>query len=143
MATARVLLIDDEEAFATVVAERLRARGPAIDIAFSGEEGIRLAAAHTYDAILLDLAMPGLDGLATMKLLLEHDRTLQIIILTGHGSIDAGVAAIKQGAVDFVEKPADIDELMSKLGDAQQKRLELFERDVSKKMDELLRKRGW
>lgn len=143
MATARVLLVDDEEAFATVVADRLRARGIDVDLAFDGESGIEKAAARRYDAILLDLAMPGLDGLATMQRLLAQDRTLQIIILTGHGSIDAGVAAIKQGAVDFVEKPADIDELMSKLGDAQQKRLELFEQDVSKKMDDLLRKRGW
>lgn len=143
MATARVLLIDDEEAFATVVAERLRNRGLTVDVVHSGRDGVEAARGHTYDAVLLDLAMPELDGLATMELLLHRDRTLQIIILTGHGSIDAGVAAIKKGAVDFIEKPADIDQLMDKVGDAQQKRLKLFEQDVSKKMDDLLRKRGW
>jgi FixJ family two-component response regulator len=87
--------------------------------------------------------MPGMDGLETMKHLLEYDAHLQVIILTGQGSVSAGVEAIKQGAVDFVEKPADIDTLVDKFSEAQQKRLSLFEEDISQKMSNLMRKKGW
>ena len=143
MAIARILFIDDEEEFVQIVAERLRNRGVDVDSAHDGASGIELAQEHTYDAVLLDLAMPGMDGMETMRRLLEIDRALQIIILTGHGSVDAGVEAIKHGASDFIEKPADIDKLVDKLSDAQQRRLEMFEEDVSKKMSELMKKRGW
>lgn len=143
MAIARILFIDDEEEFVQIVAERLRNRGVEVDSAHDGASGIALAEEHTYDAVLLDLAMPGMDGMETMRRLLEIDQALQVIILTGHGSVDAGVEAIKHGASDFIEKPADIDKLVDKLSDAQQRRLEMFEEDVSKKMSELMKKRGW
>ncbi|MBD3257026.1 response regulator [candidate division GN15 bacterium] len=143
MASARVLFIDDEEDFVEIVATRLRSRDVAVDTAFNGPDGIAKAKENTYDAVLLDLSMPGMDGMETMKHLLGAKPNLQIIILTGQGSVSAGVDAIKQGAVDFVEKPADIDQLMSKLTDAQEKRIELFEEDVSRKMDDLMRKKGW
>jgi len=143
MVSAKVLLIDDETDFVEVVAERLRSRGVEVDTAFNGPDGIAAAAKHTYDAVLLDLAMPGMDGMETMRLLREQNPMLQIIILTGHGSVTAGVEAIKQGATDFVEKPADIDTLMGKFIDAQAKRLSQFEEDVTRKMDDLMRRKGW
>jgi len=143
MAKARVLFIDDEEEFVKVVSERLRSRGIDVDTAYSGPDGIAKVTEHTYDAVLLDLAMPGMDGLETMKHLLEHDAHLQVIILTGQGSVSAGVEAIKHGAVDFVEKPADIDTLVDKFSEAQEKRLALFEDDISQKMSNLMRKKGW
>lgn len=143
MVNARILFIDDEEDFVQVVAERLRNRGIDVDTAYSGPAGLTKVREHTYDAVLLDLAMPGMDGIETMKRLLERDPQMQIIILTGHGSVSAGVEAIKQGATDFVEKPADIDTLVDKLSEAHEKRLELFEADVSKKMSDLMRKKGW
>ena len=143
MPDARILFIDDEEDFVQVVSERLRGRGITVDAAYSGPEGLTKVKDHAYDAVLLDLAMPGMDGLETMKHLLEYDPHLQIIILTGHGSITAGVDAIKHGATDFVEKPADIDTLIDKVSDAHERRLEMFEEDVSKKMSDLMRKKGW
>jgi DNA-binding NtrC family response regulator len=143
MPNARVLLIDDETEFVEVIAERLRTRGIDVDTAFDGPTGIERAQEHNYDAILLDLAMPGMSGMETMSRLLEYDPRLQIIILTGHGSVNAGVEAMKHGATDFVEKPADIDTLVDKFSEAQQKRLEMFEEDISKKMSDLMKKRGW
>jgi ActR/RegA family two-component response regulator len=75
--------------------------------------------------------------------MLEIDATLQIIILTGFGSVQKGVEAVKLGAADFLEKPADIDSLAGKVTEAQQKRMSLFEDDLDKKMSNILRKRGW
>jgi DNA-binding NtrC family response regulator len=143
MSKARILFVDDEKDFVEVVAERLRGREIDVDTAFSGPEGIEQVKAHEYDAILLDLAMPEMDGMETMKQMLAHDPKLQIIILTGEGSVSAGVEAMKHGATDFVEKPADIDTLVDKFSEAHQKRLETFEEDVSKKMSDLMRKKGW
>jgi len=143
MPNARVLLIDDEVEFVQVIAERLRNRGIEVDTAHDGSTGINQAKEHVYDAVLLDLAMPGMSGMETMEKLLEQDPKLQIIILTGHGSVSAGVEAIKHGATDFVEKPADIDTLVDKFSEAHQKRLEHFEEDISKKMSDLMKKRGW
>jgi DNA-binding NtrC family response regulator len=143
MANVRVLFIDDEEEFAAIVAERLRSRGILVDTANNGPDGIARIKQHSYDAVVLDLAMPGMDGMETMRLMLEHDPRLQVIILTGQGSVAAGVDAIKQGATDFLEKPADIDTLMGKLSEAQQKRLSMFEQDISQKMSDIMRKKGW
>lgn len=143
MSKARILFVDDEEEFVKVVADRLRNRDIEVDTAYNGPDGIARVKESSYDAVLLDLAMPGMDGIETMKNMLEHDSSLQIIILTGQGSVSAGVEAIKKGATDFVEKPADIDTLVDKFSEAQQKRLESFEEDVSKKMSDLMRKKGW
>ena len=143
MANVRVLFVDDEEEFVAVVAERLRSRGISVETAHDGPEGIAKVKKLPYDAILLDLAMPGMDGIETMRRMLEHDPRLQIIILTGQGSVATGVGAIKQGAADFVEKPADIDTIVGKLSEAQQKRLSLFEQDISQKMSDIMRKKGW
>ncbi len=143
MASTRILFIDDEEDFVSVVSDRLRSRGVNVDSAGTGAEGIELFRQHTYDAVLLDLSMPGMDGLETMTHLLQINPKVQIIILTGQGSVAAGVEAMKQGASDFVEKPADIGELVDKFSEAQSKRLEQFEADISNKMSDIMRKKGW
>ena len=143
MATATVLIVDDETDFSTVIAERLRTRGFETDTADSGPAGIQKIQEKAYDAIVMDLAMPGMDGIETMKRMLAIDANLQIIILTGQGSIRKGVQAVKEGAVDFLEKPADIDALTGKITEAQTKKMALFQEDLEKKMSDLMRKKGW
>ena len=106
MAAVKVLVVDDEVEFAGAIAERMCNRGFEVDTADSGADGLLRIKDKQYDAILLDLSMPEMDGMETMKLMLEQDDTLQIIILTGYGSVDKGVEAMKAGAVDFLEKPA-------------------------------------
>ncbi|MEJ2719603.1 MAG: response regulator [bacterium] len=143
MATAKVLVVDDEAEFADVIAERMRARGYEVDTAGNGTDGLEKIKDKEYDAVLLDLNMPGLDGMETMKRMLGHDNRLQIIILTGYGSVQKGVDAVKQGAVDFLEKPADIDALTGKIDEAYERRVAFFEEDIEKKMSDLLKRRGW
>lgn len=143
MADAKVLIVDDETEFATVIAERLQARGFAVDTAESGPNGIARIKETAYDAIILDLAMPGMDGIETLQEMLKIDNTLQIILLTGHATLQKGIEAVKLGAGDFLEKPADIDALVGKLNEAQQKRIASFQESLEKKMSDIMKKKGW
>ena len=143
MGAVKVLIVDDEVEFSGAVAERLRSRGYDVDTASSGAAGIEKIRDVQYDAVLLDLTMPEMDGMETMKHMLEFDEELQIIILTGYGTVQGGVDAIKQGAADFLEKPADIDALSGKLDAAREKREAIFEKDLMKKVSDLMKRKSW
>ncbi len=143
MANAKVLIVDDETEFSAVIAERLQARGFAVDTAESGPDGIAKIKETAYDAIILDLAMPGMDGIETLQEMLKIDQTLQIILLTGHATLQKGIEAVKLGASDFLEKPADIDALVGKVNEAQQKRIASFQENLEKKMSDIMKKKGW
>lgn len=117
----RVLLVDDEEAFTDSLAKVLRRRGLEVAVAASGEEGIAYLTQRDYDVVVLDLRMPGLDGLATLRRLKELRPTTQVIMLTGHGTVEAGIEALRLAAFDFMLKPAVTDrlvEVISAAGDA-------------------------
>ncbi len=143
MATARVLLVDDERDFADVLAERMEARGLTVDIVESGSEALKRVKETSYDAIVLDLIMPEMDGIETLKKLLESNADLQVILLTGQAALDKGIEAVKLGAVDFLEKPADIDALMGKIEQAQVTKGELFEKRLTDSISDIVRKKGW
>lgn len=143
MAAARVLLVDDEVEFVAALAERMIARGLEVDTAADGMTALELAKARVYDAIVMDLQMPVMDGIETLKQLLAQNAHLQVIMLTGHGSIQQGVDAVKNGAVDFLEKPADIETLMGKIEAAQATSLKLFEQSLDQKISSIVKKRGW
>jgi len=140
---ANVLVVDDEEQFLEVFSRRLQGRGMKIDTAASGEDAIKRAKERDFDAIVLDLVMPGLGGLETLKRLKDENPDLQIIILTGHATLEKGVEAIKAGAVDFMEKPVDINKLMEKLGEAKHKRVLLVEKKAEEHVKDILQSKGW
>lgn len=140
---ANVLLVDDEEQFLNVFAERLKTRGLKIDTAASGEEAVTKSRGKELDAIILDLAMPGMGGLETLRKLREENPDLQVIILTGHGSVESGVEAMKEGAFDFMEKPVDITKIMAKIGEAKHKKIVLFEKKIEEQVSDILHKKGW
>jgi DNA-binding NtrC family response regulator len=119
-----VLLVDDEERFVEILAQRLQARGLTAEAATNGEEAIRLTKSKDFDAVLLDLSMPGMDGLTVLKEMKKANPLLQIIILTGQGSIQATVEVMKEGAMDFMEKPVDINKIMEKIEEAKRRRSE-------------------
>jgi FixJ family two-component response regulator len=87
--------------------------------------------------------MPGFDGLETLRRLKKLNPDLQIIILTGHGSIREGVEAMKHGALDFLEKPADFDALLKKIEDSKAKRMLLVNKKMEEKMTNILKKKYW
>jgi DNA-binding NtrC family response regulator len=143
MSEGKVLLVDDEEEFTSVLSERMEARGLGVDTASNGREALEKARERSYDAIILDLAMPEMDGIETLKLLLERNPDLQVILLTGHASVEKGVEAIKLGAVDFLEKPAEIQQLMQKIREARANRMVLVEKESEEKLKRILKSRGW
>jgi DNA-binding NtrC family response regulator len=140
---SRVLLVDDEEDFVSVLADRLEARDLRVDTAENGEVALAKALKKTYDAILLDMAMPGMNGIETLKGLLAINPDLQVILLTGRATLEQAVEAMKLGALDFLEKPADIAELVTKIAEAATKKSSLEERRIEEKMNDILRKKGW
>jgi len=121
MTTDRVLLIDDEAEFVEILAERLRARGLEVEVAYSGMDGIQKSEFTKFDAVVLDFAMPGMDGLATLKALLAGTPDLQVMLLTGQATIKTAVEATRLGAVDILEKPLDITTLMEKIREARER----------------------
>ena len=103
-----VLLVDDEVDFVSVLAERLEARGLKVDTAGDGETALVKAREQAFDAILLDMAMPGMDGIQTLNGLLAINPDLQVILLTGQATLRQAVEAMKLGALDLLEKPVEI-----------------------------------
>ncbi len=140
---AKVLLVDDEKDFREILAERMMGRGLDADTAESGFKALEMIESKSYDAIILDLAMPEMDGMETLKRLLAKQPHLQVIVLTGQATVQKGVEAVKLGAADFLEKPAEIESLMAKIEEAQARKLALFEQDLDKKISDITRKKGW
>jgi len=140
---AKVLLVDDEKDFRDVLAQRMSNQGLDVDTAESGPRAIEMIDSKLYDAVIVDLAMPEMDGLETLKRLLKKQPNLQIIVLTGQASVAKGVEAMKMGAVDFLEKPAKIESLVKKIEQAEEATMTLFEKDLDKKINDITGKKGW
>ncbi len=116
MPNLRLLLVDDEVDFLRTTAQRLRLRGLDVTTAASGEEALQIAAAQPVDVALIDLAMPGMDGLQTLAKLKERIPALKVVfLLTGRATIKTGVEALRLGAVDVLEKPIDVETLVNAL----------------------------
>lgn len=143
MAPERVLLVDDEVEFVEALAERMRSRGLEVETATSGPEALERARLATYDAVVLDLAMPGMDGLETLRRLLADHPDLQVMLLTGQGTIRNAVEATRLGAVDVFEKPTDVATLVSRIREARAARLAREDRRTQEEIEDILRSRGW
>ena len=140
---AKVLLVDDEEDFLSTLAERLEARGLKVNTVTSGEQAVAKAEKEGFDLIVLDLAMPGMDGLETLKRIKAKQPDAEIIILSGQGSIKTSIEAMKLGAEDFIEKPVNISELLDKISEAKEKRLLVLEAKSVKDIEKILKSKGW
>lgn len=143
MSGTTVLLVDDEEEFVSALADRLEARGLDVETAENGEIALAKAEKRKFDAILLDMSMPGMNGLETLRGLLEINPDLQVILLTGRATLGQAVEAMKLGALDFLEKPADIETLVTKIAEAAENKATLENRRTEEQVSEILRKKGW
>jgi DNA-binding NtrC family response regulator len=138
----KVLLVDDEEDFLEIMSERMTARGMEVSTCKSAEEAIDQINEENFDAIILDFMMPGMDGFQALKQIKAKRPELQIILLTGHATVEKGVEAMKMGATDFLEKPADIDALERKIKDASARRMLLVERATEERVKDVIRRMG-
>jgi len=117
-----VLLVDDEAEFLAALVKRLTKRGLNVHTAKSGEEALAIIKGKRIDVTVLDVRMPGIDGVQTLSEVKKLDPLIEVIMLTGHASIEAAIEGMELGAYDYLMKPADIDELFYKLQDAFKKR---------------------
>jgi len=121
----RILVVDDEPGVRTALAAILKDEGFAVELAASGEEGLSALEKMHFDAVLLDVWLPGIDGLATLKRLRERNLDAEVVMISGHGTIETAVSATKLGAFDFVEKPLSLEKTLLVLRNAlRQRRLE-------------------
>ena len=122
MPGSRVLLVDDETIFTKNMSKLLKNRGYQVTAVNSGDGAIRELEQNHFDVIVLDLKMPGMDGIATLKEIIKLGLFTETLILTGHGSIDTALEAMKLGAYDYLTKPCEIDELVAKIEAAWEKK---------------------
>ena len=120
---ARVLVIDDDPGVRESMARMLRQAGYAVQVAESGEQGLEQARGGGFDVIISDMRMPGLSGLDVLRTLREARVDASFIVMTGFGTVDSAVEAMKLGALDFVQKPFFRDELLKALRIAEQNRI--------------------
>jgi DNA-binding NtrC family response regulator len=139
----KVLLIDDEKEFIETLSERMQTRELDVSTATSAAEALGLIGQKNFDAIVVDLMMPGMDGIQTLKAIKANHPELQVILLTGHGSLEKGIEAMKLGAMDFLEKPADIDKLTEKIKTAQSNTMVIVEKQLEEKMKHIMNVKGW
>ena len=133
---ASILVVDDEPGVRSSVAGVLSDEGLAVDTAASGEECLERAAAGSYGVIVLDIWLPGIDGLTTLQRLTERGVDARVVMMSGHGSIEQAVKAIKLGAFDFVEKPLSLDKTVLVVRNAlRQHRLERENRDLRARVE--------
>ncbi len=116
----RILLVDDDEAFVQTLARRLRNSGFHVTTALSGLQALEILSQEEYEVIVLDVLMPDLGGLETLRLIKQNPGHSEVIMLTGHGSVKAGVQAIRLGAFDYLIKPCTLDDLLERIGRAQE-----------------------
>jgi DNA-binding NtrC family response regulator len=121
METTRVLLVDDEEDLVFTLAERLQLRGMHAEAATSGEAALERVQNSTYDVAVIDVKMPGMDGLETIKRIHEMFPALPVIILTGRTSREDNHECMREGAFVYLMKPIDIEELVTIITKATQR----------------------
>jgi FixJ family two-component response regulator len=124
----KILLVDDEQEFSETLAERLRTRGFSATAAFSGDEAIASLKEDPFDVVILDVVMPGKDGLETLKELKSLTPLTEVIMLSGHASLEIAIKGMQFGAFDFLVKPPDVRDLVEKINKAFVRKKEQEER---------------
>jgi DNA-binding NtrC family response regulator len=122
------MLVDDEKDFVEMLSLRLKENGENIISVYNGRECLDTLEKTPVDVVILDVKMPGMDGIETLKEIKKRHPLVEVIMLTGHGTIQSAVEGMKLGAFDFLLKPADFKELTEKLNRARERKTEQAER---------------
>jgi len=139
----KILVIDDESVIRESMTAYLEDSGFLVCQASDGREGLAVFRREHPDLVMVDLRMPGIDGLEALKILKEKKPELQVILLTGHATVEKGIEAMKLGAMDFLEKPADLSQLTEKIKKAQAKKMLIVEKQNEDKIKKILEEKGW
>ncbi|SMP66096.1 response regulator [Desulfonatronum lacustre] len=143
MSLAKILLVDDEVPFVDTMVKRLSKRDFEIFTAYSGQEALdQLDKHHDIDIAVLDVKMPGMDGIATLKEIKSRFPLVEVIMLTGHGTVESAIDGMKLGAFDYLMKPAEIDDLVEKVKKAERIKREREEKIREAEAREVMHRRA-
>ncbi len=143
MSLAKILLVDDEVPFVDTMVKRLSKRDFEIYTAYSGQEALdQLDKHHDIDIAVLDVKMPGMDGIATLKEIKSRFPLVEVIMLTGHGTVESAIDGMKLGAFDYLMKPAEIDDLVEKVKKAERIKREREEKIREAEAREVMHRRA-
>lgn len=134
-----LLIVDDEEQFLSSISKSLELRDFDVIAVNRGEKAIEAARKNPIDVALVDLKMPGINGEETLKALKAEHQWMEVIILTGHGTIDSAAECTRSGAYSYLQKPCDLDQILEGLKNAYKKKVMSKKKIEEKKMDELLK----
>jgi DNA-binding NtrC family response regulator len=122
MELLKTLFVDDETEYLQTAIKRMKKRGIDVTGVSSGPEALAILAAQAMDVVVMDVRMPGMDGIQALREIKQRHPMVEVIMLTGHASMEAAIQGMELGAFDYLMKPIDIDELIYKIQDAYQKR---------------------
>jgi DNA-binding NtrC family response regulator len=138
-----VLLVDDEAPFVDALAKRLGKRGVKVTTAFSGPEALqKLEEDSRIDVVVLDVKMPGMDGVETLKAIKAARPLVEVVMLTGHATVESAIEGMKLGALDYLMKPCEIEILMTKLQEARNKKAKQEEKIAEARALNIALRRG-
>ena len=139
----RVLLVDDEKEFVQSLSERLELRQIATKSVFSGDDALALIRQEDFDVVVLDVLMPGRDGIATLREIRQLQPLLQVIMLTGNATVETAIEGMKLGAFDYLMKPTETEDLVKKINAAAKIKQEHDERIQQAEIQNIIKQRGW
>ncbi len=138
-----VMLVDDELAFVDTMTRRLSKRGLEILQAYSGSEALEsLAKNPKVDVVVLDVKMPGMDGIETLREIKKAYPLVEVIMLTGHATVETAIEGMRLGAFDYLMKPCDIEELVAKVQEAKEKKARHEDKIMEAKAKSIALRRG-
>jgi len=141
--TDKILIVDDEQDFLDVISDRLTARDMNVSTASSAKDAIKQIDEDSFDAVVLDLMMPEMDGLEALKIMKEKNPDLQVILLTGHATVEKGIEAMKLGAMDLIEKPADLSTIVERIKRAKAEKIILVEKKSEARIRDIITRKSW
>ncbi len=118
----RVLIVDDEPDFVETMVKRLKDRGLEVEGALSGKEALAILDTLEFDVCVLDVKMPGMDGIETLAEIKKKKSLMEVIMLTGHGSVESGIRGLQLGAYDYIMKPVPFSDLLQKISQAYERK---------------------
>lgn len=119
----KVLVVDDEEDFVETIVKRLKDRGLDAAGGLSGREALDFLDSNDHDVIILDVKMPGMDGIEALREIKKKRPTVEVIMLTGHGSVESGIQGLQLGAYNYIMKPVPLNDLLQQMAQAYERKL--------------------
>ncbi len=139
----KILLVDDEKEFIETLSQRLEVRGFDVNLAFTGDEAIKWADEKDFDVIILDVVMPGKSGIETLQEIKKMKPLTEVIMLSGHATVETAIEGMKFGAFDYLMKPTETKDLIDKITKAYERLKDQRERIRQAEINKIIHTKGW